>query len=403
MNARAILWTILLCGATSGSAHHSFAMFDQARRASVEGIVRTVEWTNPHVWIWIDVDEGGAPVTYGFESSAPSELTRFFGWSRTSLEKGDRVTVQYAPLRSGKNGGALRTIMLADGRELRTPRSDPPPLAEPRGAAARRAAMTPVAFARVMRTIGFVVVVVAATADAQSRSGPQGDSYESIAKLPDWSGVWVIPWAAFSQENVRSRQPNDPMAPPLAAAAATTAEALRTQVRTGKPAPGAELIRQNSELCLPVGMPNVMKYAFGIEFLFTPGRVTILMEQDGATRRVYTDGRSHDPQVEPSYLGESIGWWENGTLVIDTASVSANAELLAGVRSSGRAHVVERARLDERGNLRIDTVVDDPGALAKPWHITRTYQRSDVGIFERECLENNRDSGEGDPDLTPPR
>jgi hypothetical protein len=115
------------------SAHHSYAMFDQARRLSLEGTVRALEWTNPHVWVWLDVPDGaGGVVPYGFEAQSPSELQRFFGWTSTSLKCGDRVVVRYAPLRSGAHGGALHTIVFADGRELLTPRSNlPPPVAVP--------------------------------------------------------------------------------------------------------------------------------------------------------------------------------------------------------------------------------------------------------------------------------
>jgi hypothetical protein len=107
-------------------AHHSYSMFDQSRTLSVHGTVTTLEWTNPHIWLWVKVndDKGGAAV-YGFESNAPSELTRFFGWSKRSVQSGDAVTIDYAPLKSGKNGGALRTVTFADGRKLKTPRSNP--------------------------------------------------------------------------------------------------------------------------------------------------------------------------------------------------------------------------------------------------------------------------------------
>jgi hypothetical protein len=247
-----------------------------------------------------------------------------------------------------------------------------------------------------------VAATLVANAWAQVPAGPQGDTYESIAKLPDWSGVWVLPWAGFEEENARSRQPADPMAPPLKGEAAAVREVRQAQIAAGRPTEGAKLLRQNAETCLPTGMPNVMRYAFGIEFLFTPKRVTILLEQDSAARRIYTDGRGHDPDAVPSYLGDSIGHWENGTLVIETVGLSARAELQGGVRSSGQARVVERIRLDERGNLRIDAVVEDPVYLSRPWHTTRTYERSSVEIEERVCLDNNRDLGDGDPDLTPP-
>jgi hypothetical protein len=115
---------ILLSGAVV-DAHHSYAMFDQSRRVTVHGTLHALEWTNPHVWVWVSVkDDAGGAVIFGFETNAPSELTRFFGWKRTALAVGEPVTVDYSPLRSGRNGGALRTLTFADGRILRTPRSD---------------------------------------------------------------------------------------------------------------------------------------------------------------------------------------------------------------------------------------------------------------------------------------
>jgi hypothetical protein len=124
-----VLSAALLTGAAVPAvAHHSYSMFDQTKRLTLTGTVRAVEWANPHVWVWLDVDDGkGSTTPWGFETNAPSELVRFFGWTKNSLTVGDRVTVDYAPLRSGRNGGALRTLTFADGHTLKTPRSNPPP------------------------------------------------------------------------------------------------------------------------------------------------------------------------------------------------------------------------------------------------------------------------------------
>jgi hypothetical protein len=112
-------------------------MFDQTRSLTVQGTVHALEWTNPHIWVWVDVEDGkGGTATYGFESNAPAELARFFGWSKRSLTAGDKVTIDYAPLKSGKNGGALRTLTFMDGRVLRTPRSNPEYAVGPRPPAA---------------------------------------------------------------------------------------------------------------------------------------------------------------------------------------------------------------------------------------------------------------------------
>jgi hypothetical protein len=127
MRARRLFVAAVLVAATGGAAlaHHTYAMFDQRRRATVQGTVHALEWVNPHVWVWVSVKgTGGTPTVYGFETNAPSELSRFFGWHKRVLTAGDAVTVDYSPLKSGRPGGALRTITFADGRTLRTPRSN---------------------------------------------------------------------------------------------------------------------------------------------------------------------------------------------------------------------------------------------------------------------------------------
>ena len=121
----------LLAATTFALAHHSYSMFDLTREATVSGTVRAVEWTNPHVWIFV-VRQGGEAdaATYAFESVSPGELVRFYGWTKASLTVGDKVAVRYAPLRSGKLGGALKSITLSNGKVLEAPaakiRSGPP-------------------------------------------------------------------------------------------------------------------------------------------------------------------------------------------------------------------------------------------------------------------------------------
>lgn len=127
--ARALAAAALLATAAGpATAHHSYAMFDNPKKQTLSGTVRALEWTNPHVWVWVNVDDGkGGTVAWGFEAQSPSELVRFFGWTRNSLTPGDKVTVDFSPLRSGRPGGALRLLTFADGRTLKTARTNPPP------------------------------------------------------------------------------------------------------------------------------------------------------------------------------------------------------------------------------------------------------------------------------------
>jgi hypothetical protein len=191
-------------------------------------------------------------------------------------------------------------------------------------------------------------------------------------------------------EMPRLRDPRDPIAPQL------TAEYASMQ------ASRAQGVRSNSETCRPTGMPNVMRYPFAMEILFSPGRVTILLEYNSTIRRIYIDGRKHSDDQDPTYAGESIGRWEGDTLVVHTTGISPNAELLPAVRTSGRTTVVERIRLTDADHLQIDTTVEDPIALRTPWRNSRIYERSLYGFFDHVCLDNNRDASGGHPDLTPP-
>lgn len=98
-------------------AHHSFAAFDMTAEKTVTGTVKKVDWTNPHIWIWLDVQENGATTTYAFEGMSPNFLERR-GWTRQTLPAGTKLTVQFRPMRSGKPGGMFVTGKLTSGTVL---------------------------------------------------------------------------------------------------------------------------------------------------------------------------------------------------------------------------------------------------------------------------------------------
>jgi hypothetical protein len=114
----ALLAAALLLGASTVVAHHSFAMFDQAKPMTLNGTVTAFEWTNPHAYIEVDVEqEKGAVKHWSVELGSPSILMQS-GWKFNDLKKGDKVTVRISPLRSGQSGGLLIQATLPDGRVL---------------------------------------------------------------------------------------------------------------------------------------------------------------------------------------------------------------------------------------------------------------------------------------------
>jgi hypothetical protein len=115
----ALAAAMLFAFAASAQAHHSFAMFDMSKTVSYKGKVKELQWTNPHVWIELTVDEKDGPVTYAFEGAAIAVLKRV-GWTRDSVKAGDVVTVVGHPYKNGRPGGSIDHLLLADGRKLGT-------------------------------------------------------------------------------------------------------------------------------------------------------------------------------------------------------------------------------------------------------------------------------------------
>ena len=107
-----------LAAVVPASAHHSFSMFDTATQITLTGVVTNVEWTNPHVYIELDLGDAvkGAK-HWTIELGSPSILQRG-GWKFNSVKKGDKVSAVVSPLRNGDPGSLLTRITLPDGRVL---------------------------------------------------------------------------------------------------------------------------------------------------------------------------------------------------------------------------------------------------------------------------------------------
>ena len=112
----ALAWAICVIS-SAASAHHSFAMFDNAKNTTLEGTIKEFQWTNPHSWIQIMVkDASGKEVEWSIEGGSPNGLSRG-GWKRTSLKPGDKATVVIHPLKDGTNGGSLVTVTV-NGQQI---------------------------------------------------------------------------------------------------------------------------------------------------------------------------------------------------------------------------------------------------------------------------------------------
>jgi hypothetical protein len=102
-------------------AHHSFAAeFDRNLPVDITGTVAKVEWMNPHARFYVDaVDASGNKKTWNFELTSPNVLMRQ-GWTRKSLEVGDKVSVKGFRAKRADNVANASSVVLANGRKLFT-------------------------------------------------------------------------------------------------------------------------------------------------------------------------------------------------------------------------------------------------------------------------------------------
>ncbi|HUK00678.1 MAG TPA: DUF6152 family protein [Steroidobacteraceae bacterium] len=99
-----------LIGANSVSAHHSFAMYDSTRQITLVGVVKELQWTNPHVWIEVLVPNAtGGQDEWGVECTSVNFMTRR-GFTKHTIKSGDKISVTISPLKDGSHGGSFKSI-----------------------------------------------------------------------------------------------------------------------------------------------------------------------------------------------------------------------------------------------------------------------------------------------------
>ncbi len=121
-----------------------------------------------------------------------------------------------------------------------------------------------------------------------------------------------------------------------------------------------------TERCIPPGVPRIMLQPFPWEIVHARDRVVMIFEYQSLVRQIFTDGRGHPKDLDPTYMGHSIGKYEGDTLV------------------------VERIRRTAHDTLQIDYTIDDPKAYTKTWTAQKIFKlKPDWQIKEYVCAENN--------------
>lgn len=241
----------------------------------------------------------------------------------------------------------------------------------------------------VAKTAALAVIMASPAAQAQAPAQaqtppaaiPRADGYAELEHLPDFSGVWGPDWGSLFAAS-GGRRPAEPKLTP-------TAQARLDAFRAKQAAEGVDQFKQVH--CIPPGMPQIMRQPYPIEFLFTPGRVTIFAETYSQARRIYTDGRPVPEDPDFLFNGSSVGHWNGDVLEVDTVGFSPVVEIANGIPHGEKMQIHERIWLETPDMLRITTTITDPDVLTEPYVQELAFKREKTWeIREYVCEENNR-------------
>jgi hypothetical protein len=229
-------------------------------------------------------------------------------------------------------------------------------------------------------------LIFASSAAAQNfkRPAPTAADWAALAKLPDFTGVWEIPMGGPASRVTNPAVGIPPLRP--------STPSLTPEYAAKKQAMIANAGEDNqSANCLPPGLPGIMSQPYPMEFLLTPGQVTIVIEAYSEVRHIYTDGRPLPDDPDPTFFGTSVGHWEGDTLVVQSVGFSPQTELDLHTPHSDRMRILEKFRLIDPDTMSIETTITDPEALTAPYTTNRILRRHrSWTIAEYICEQNNR-------------
>jgi hypothetical protein len=218
-------------------------------------------------------------------------------------------------------------------------------------------------------------------AGSPALAAPAAKPHTNKRAYPDWGGLW---------ENIDgfffTRPGGKPNPPPLTPEYAAKYKAVRDQAAAGRP------VNDPTALCVWPGAPRVIVAPYPTEFIIADDRVTSVEEYMSQVRRIWTDGRGHPADLEPSYNGHSIGHWEGDTLVVETVGLRADTMIeQSGLPHTDKLEVRERIHLTGPDMMENQITITDPGSMTAPWVSTFRFRRHrDWQVMDYVCAENNR-------------
>jgi hypothetical protein len=228
------------------------------------------------------------------------------------------------------------------------------------------------------------VLVFSAIIFAQTAQPSGAVKGQMAAPTPDLSGVWSRYPGGGPSRNFLSDPKTEPPMTPWA----------EEKYRAIKPSYQGPTGYRNDPVinCFPPGIPRIYLVDLQgvMEIIQISGRVIMLFEFDHYVRQIYTDGREHNKDLPPLWMGDSIGKWDGDTLVVDTTGFNDKTRVdKMGHPHSEALHIVERFRRVDHDNLKLEITIEDPKAYTKPWGGQLSFQlEPNWNLAESVCEDN---------------
>ena len=318
-----------------------------SKNMRLQGAVTKVDWTNPHVHIFIDVkDSKGGATNWAIELESVVDLDRS-GWGVTTVKPGEVISVDGPIARNGTHQIWGNTVT-ANGKKVFAVSPATPPVA------------------------------------THQPTPKWPDGTVRLGSTPGQTGYWAFPSAvSLVEDGIKVQMDQHGLLKNVNDAA---------KVAPFQPwAHDLYVLRQKSNLesdpmfltCLPPGGPRQYLSPYGIQFLENRDRERIFVVMGGANRNyhiIYLDGRQQIGQKQgdddnPLYYGRSVGKWEGDTLVVDTNGFNEKFWFSnGGLPHTQQLHLIERFTRTDFDTLKYEVTVDDPGAYTRQWKSTWTMK-----------------------------
>ncbi len=351
-------------------SHHAIeAKFDPGQSLTLTGLVTKVDWLNPHVHIFMDVQDGLVTTAWAVELESQIDLQRS-GWDRDALEVGDTISVDGIVARDGSSqiwGNSL--VLASTGATLFTLTDSQPEVSD---AAPRETPRWPNGVPRLGPAPGERGYWGNPSLTALVETGAEGgevamDVNGLLADIDDVDRV--APFRQWARDLYELRQRDALKDDPLFL------------------------------YCKPPGGPRQFQLPHGVQFIQEQSRERIWVMIGGGNhnwRFIYLDGRDqNDPaQIDfghPKYYGRAVAEWEGDTLVVDTIDFNEDFWFSnGGVPHTEQLHLVERISRPDYNTLRYEVTIDDPWAYTRPWTSSWTLEWIPDQELARYFCQDNR-------------